>query len=186
MSNAIAEDQSPVNDKESTMAQRDSDQQVSIESNSSFRIPLPALELIIGLALLATISFYLFEAYSLPKPYNAMDIGAGGFPMLLGIATLIGIILMLVISIYHLVIGGKIFGIVVAKRPFFVVAAIGIVIAQALLFELMGVVACVGIGAFLTMLACGERRPFHLVCVPVALVLFIYVVFVVALKVHFP
>jgi len=152
----------------------------------SIRIPLPALELIIGAGLLAVVLRYLYEAYALPAPYNAMDIGAGGFPKLIAVATLAGLLIMLFFTVYHLVKGGQDYGIVVAPRILSVIAGVLLLLGQAALFEHLGVFFCVGFSAVGIMLASGEGRITHLIGVPIALVGFIYVVFSFALNVQFP
>jgi hypothetical protein len=152
----------------------------------SIHIPLPALELVIGAGLIAVVLRYLYEAYALPAPYNPIDIGAGGFPKLIALATLVALLIMVFLGGYHLLKGGRYFGIIAARRPFFVIAGTLLLIGQAALFEQLGVFTCVGFSAVGIMLAAGEGRIAHLIGVPVALVTFIYVVFAFALNVQLP
>ncbi len=150
------------------------------------RVSLPALELVIGLGCMVTVIFYLMNAYKLPVSLNAMDIGAGGFPKLLGFGTLLCLLPMIGIAVYHLFMGGQHFGIVSTKRPLGVLATIAVLFLETVFFEKIGIITCVWGASLLTMLACGERRVIHLLGVSVAIAAFIYVVFVVCLKVHFP
>jgi len=156
------------------------------EGRGSLRISLPSSELIIGLFLLAGTIFYLVEAFNLPKPYNPTDIGAGGFPKLLAIGTLIFLGIMLSFAGYHRLLRRKTFGTVSIHRPLWVLLSMVLVVGQACFFEKLGVSACVGLSSVLVMLVCGERRLVHLVGVPVSLVGFIYMVFVFALNVNLP
>jgi hypothetical protein len=58
-------------------------------------------------------------------------------------------------------------------------------IGQAVFFPIINPFLCVGIFAVLIMLAAGERRPMHLLGVPAALTLGIWVIFDLILNVHF-
>jgi hypothetical protein len=156
------------------------------QGQGGFRVLLSVLELVVGLLLFAGTIFYLIQAYDLPKPFNPIDIGAGGFPTLLAVITLAFLGLMIALAVYHLLLGGKAFGTVTVHRPLSVVSAAVLLVGQALFFEKAGVYACVGLFSLLIMFVCGERRFAHLLGVPVALISFIYFVFSFTLKVNLP
>ena len=151
----------------------------------SVRISLPALEAVFGSVLLAILIWYGLQARSLPKPFNATDIGAGGFPLLIAAGTLIATILMIAFGVAGLLSKSE-RETSQWRRPLYVFLTSVIFIAQAAWFEAMGVYLCVGIFSMAVMLAAGERRPLHVIGVPLALVAFIYVVFDTALNVVFP
>ena len=66
------------------------------------------------------------------------------------------------------------------------IIAAALMVVEAIWFEALGTMVCVVVFAFAMMLVCGERRPLHLICVPLALAAFIYGVFVLALQVNLP
>ncbi|MEJ1990511.1 MAG: tripartite tricarboxylate transporter TctB family protein [Maritimibacter sp.] len=146
---------------------------------------LPVLDLV-GSAILLTVFWkYFAQASALPTPLNKIDIGAGGFPILLAIATLIGIAAVAVGAVIRMLDPVPVSWVAI-RRPLFVIATIGLLILQSIYFETLGALPSVLVFALLTMLACGERRPLHLIGVPIALSAFIYVVFNLALDVNLP
>lgn len=148
-------------------------------------LPMPLLEIVAGLALLTTLIWYALEARVLPKPFNATDIGAGGFPLLIAIGTILATVILISFGVAG-ILGRVDQNTTRWRRPFYVFVTGLIFIAQAVWFETLGVYLCVGFFSAAVMLAAGERRPLHVVGVPLALVAFIYVVFAIALNVIFP
>lgn len=146
---------------------------------------LPVLDLLGCAALLAVFWQYYTQASALPPPFNAVDIGAGGFPILLAVATLIGIAAVAIAAVIRLLDPVPVAWVSI-RRPLFVLATIGLLILQSIYFETLGTLPSVLIFSILTMLACGERRPLHLIGVPLALGAFIFVVFNLALDVNLP
>lgn len=153
--------------------------------SENIRVPLPVLEATVGLVLLATLIWYGLDARNLPEPFNATDIGAGGFPLLIAGGTIIATVLMIGFGIVGLFDKAE-RDVTQWHRPFYVLFTSLIFIAQAAWFETLGVYVCVGLFSAAVMLAAGERRPLHVLGVPLALVVFIYVVFALALNVVFP
>ncbi len=146
---------------------------------------LPVLDLVGCAALFVVFWQYFSQASALPAPLNKIDIGAGGFPTLLALATLIAISAVAVSAIVRLLDPVPVSWVSV-RRPVFVLVTIGLLVLQSIYFEMLGALPSVLIFAVLTMLACGERRPMHLIGVPVALGAFVYVVFNLALAVNLP
>ncbi len=146
---------------------------------------LPVLDLVGCAALLWVFWEYYSQATALPSPLNKIDIGAGGFPYLLALATLIAICAVAIAAIVRILDPVPVNWVSI-RRPIFVLATMGLLILQSIYFEELGTLPSVLIFAFLTMLACGERRPLHLIGVPVALGAFIYVIFNLALDVNLP
>lgn len=149
------------------------------------RMPLPALDFAGCSTLLASFLWYLGQASALPKPLNATDIGAGGFPYLLAIASIAAIIVVVIGAIVRALDAVPVEWVSV-RRPFAVLITAGLFVAEAFWFEQLGTVACLLIFALATMLAAGERRLLHLVGTPLLLTGFVYGVFVLALSVHLP
>lgn len=149
------------------------------------RQPLRLLEIIGCVIVIGVFGFYLRAALSLPMPFNNMDIGAGGFPKLIAITTLIAAVLVALTAIVKSLLRLP-YTLVALKRPVMVLLAAVALVAQALLFTRIGALATTGLFALLTMLICGERRPLHLIASPVLLVGFIYLVFVLAFGVRLP
>lgn len=145
----------------------------------------PVIDLVGCAVLLAVFGWYLASAVSLPAPLNPMDIGAGGFPRLLAIGTLIAIVAVAISAVIRLLDSVPLSWVSV-RRPVMVVVTAALMAAQAIWFETIGTMVCVIGFALATMLACGERRPLHLIGVPLALAAFIYGVFVLALNVNLP
>ncbi|WP_107677943.1 tripartite tricarboxylate transporter TctB family protein [Agrobacterium sp. LAD9] len=149
------------------------------------RLPMPVLEVIGGLMLLAALIWYVLDALKLPQPFNPTDIGAGGFPLLIATATIVPTVIMIAVGVAGLM--GKTNQTVTRwYRPFFIIITSLIFIAQAALLETLGVYISVGLFSAAIMLAAGERRPLHILGVPLAVAAFIYVVFALALNVVFP
>ncbi len=146
---------------------------------------LPVLDLVGCAALLVVFWQYFSQASALPEPLNKIDIGAGGFPILLAVATLIAIVAVAIAAIVRLLDPVPVAWVSV-RRPVFVLATVGLLVLQSIYFEALGTLPSVLIFAVLTMLACGERRVLHLIGVPVALAAFIHVVFNLALAVNLP
>jgi len=149
------------------------------------RQPLRLLEILGCLAILGVFAVYLGAARSLPAPFNQMDIGAGGFPKLVAIATIAAATLVLVAAITKSLLRLP-FEMVAIHRPLMVAVGIFALVLQALLFTRIGALATIGSFGFLTMLIAGERRPLHLVASPLLLVGFVYLVFVAAFGVRLP
>ncbi len=146
---------------------------------------LPVLDLVGCAALLFVFWQYFSQASALPEPLNKIDIGAGGFPTLLAAATLIAIVAVAVAAVVRLLDPVPVTWVSI-RRPLYVLATVGLLVLQSIFFETLGTLPSVLIFAILTMLACGERRPLHLIGVPLALGAFIYVVFRLALAVNLP
>jgi len=151
----------------------------------ALRGSLPVLDLLGCAALLVVFWQYFSQASALPQPLNKIDIGAGGFPTLLAIATLIAIVAVAVAAVIRMLDPVPVTWVSI-RRPFYVLATVGLLFLQSIYFEKLGALPSVLIFALLTMLACGERRPLHLIGVPLALAGFIYVVFNLALDVNLP
>lgn len=143
------------------------------------------LELVLGLALVAILWIYLDEAGQLPRPMNPSDVGAGRFPTIVGVATIVAVALMIGLGIARLRRGGGHHPVTV-HRPVWVLVAAGLLVAQAALFEVFGALAGVAGFSFLLMLVAGERRPLHLIATPALLTAGLYVTFVLALGVRLP
>lgn len=134
--------------------------------------------------LLIIVSGYLFEAFALPAPYNEKSVGAGEFPIIIGVATLIPIISIIVISLAN-IIRNVPSETVIISRPIGVSLATAILIVQALLLDKVGLIVGIALFSALLMLAAGERRPVFYIGVPVALALGMHAVFVGVLGVYF-
>ncbi|NIZ13067.1 tripartite tricarboxylate transporter TctB family protein [Phaeobacter sp. HF9A] len=146
---------------------------------------LPVLDLVGCAALLVVFWRYFAQAAALPAPLNKIDIGAGGFPTLLALAALLATAAVAVSAIVRIVDPVPVTWVSI-RRPLYVLGTVGLLILQSLYFERLGTLPSVLIFAFLTMLACGERRPLHVIGVPLVLAGFIYVVFNLALDVNLP
>lgn len=143
-----------------------------------------AAELSAGVVLLALLCWYLWQSALLPEPYNPVDIGAGGFPMLLGVATLIAVVLFLARTILRLTSGAPEEPLEIG-RPVAVLVTAALFVAIAALFDRVNGFLVIWAFTLLVHLAAGERRPVHLVGVPVATTAGIWVVFSLLLNVHF-
>jgi hypothetical protein len=149
------------------------------------RASLPAVELAGCAILFWTFWLYYSQARGLPQPLNQIDIGAGGFPVLLAIAALLTIPLVAAAAVYRIFDAVPVEWVTV-RRPVYVIVTAIILIAQSIWFEQLGAMFSVVLFAAATMLACGERRVPHLIAVPLALAAFIYSVFIMALSVNLP
>lgn len=152
---------------------------------SELRLPMWLCELIGSAALLWAFWTYLGQARGLKQPLNPADVGAGGFPVLLASIALVSLVLLLGITAVRRLRGTRTDTLVV-PRPLFVLATMLLMLAQAVLFDRVGALASVLVFSVGIILACGERRPLHVIGVPVLLTAFIYVVFVLALNVSLP
>lgn len=157
----------------------------SFLTRSSVFISMSIAELVSSLVLLAVLVTYGWQAHLLPKPFNQADIGAGGFPMLVAIATGAGLLVLAVGACRRLLTRHDESKVVISRVAWVVIAA-GLLFAQAYFLERIGVYVCVALFSAAIMLVAGERRPAHLVGVPLALTAFVYVVFSLALSVNFP
>ncbi len=149
------------------------------------RASLPVVELA-GCAVLFWIFWkYYTQARDLPQPLNQIDIGAGGFPVLLAVAALLSIPFVAAAAVIRMVDAVPVEWVVV-KRPVYVIVTAVFLIAQSIWLEQLGAMPSVILFSAATMLACGERRILNLITVPLALAAFIYGVFIVALSVNLP
>ncbi|MCR4265163.1 tripartite tricarboxylate transporter TctB family protein [Nitratireductor sp. ZSWI3] len=128
---------------------------------------------------------YFQAARMLPQPLNQIDIGAGGFPLLLAASTLIAIAAVAVAALIR-AFGTMPESWVSVRRPVWVAIAAVLLVAQSIYFEKIGALPSVVIFSLATMLACGERRISQLIGVPLALVAFIWAAFILALSVNLP
>ncbi|NVK42848.1 MAG: tripartite tricarboxylate transporter TctB family protein [Oceanospirillaceae bacterium] len=151
----------------------------------SIQVPLVWLELVFGLVLLLVAGTYLYEAAKLPDPMNPKAVGAGDFPMIIAIGTLIAVFLMCchgLVKIFR----EKEHERVELSRPLSVIIAVLILGGIGAFLDSLGaIIATAGLSALL-MIAVGERRPLHLIAVPMGLALGLYAIFVLALGVYFP
>ena len=148
------------------------------------RAPMAWLELISGIVLVACSGFYVYEAELLPDPFNPRAVGAGDFPMIIGIATLAASLGLALTGAVH-VFSGKEHSHVTFHRPLSVVGGVAALIAGVLLLEHIGPLIGIAALAFMVMLAGGERRIGYLISVPAALSGAIYCIFVFVLGVYF-
>lgn len=153
-------------------------------NQQALRISLTWLELVVSFFLLAVISGYLVEAFALPSPYNKKSVGAGEFPIIIGIATLIPLLLLMALSLSKLIRNVEP-QYVTISRPLGVVSAMGILIVQTLLLDKVGLIIGIAVFSALLMLSAGERRPAFFIGVPMALSLGMHAVFVLVLGVYF-
>jgi len=84
-------------------------------------------------------------------------VGAGRFPTIIASVTLVGAGPMIVVSLANLLRGNPKRRFAV-HRPAFVLATSALLIAQRLLFEVIGALACIAIFAPLIMLAAGDAE----------------------------
>lgn len=148
-------------------------------------LPLFRLEIVVGLALLVVVGIYLRDAWALPESMNPSDVGAGRFPMIAGVATAIALLLM-VAQACGVWSGGREDRLAVFGRPAWVLAGMALLILQAVVFEMVGAIPVLFGSAVLIMLACGERRPAHLILTPLVLTASIYSIFTYALGIQLP
>jgi hypothetical protein len=146
---------------------------------------LPVIDLVACAILLAVFWSYYQAAVALPEPMNKVDIGAGGFPALLAIATLLAIVATAASAVMRLVKKTQDEWVSI-RRPLWVALTTVFLILQSIYLESLGALPTILALSVGTMFACGERRIAHLIGVPIALGAFIYVVFVLALQVNLP
>jgi hypothetical protein len=149
------------------------------------RASLPVVELAGCAILFWGFWSYFTQARDLPRPLNQIDIGAGGFPVLLAVAALLVIPLVAIAAVIRMTDAVPVEWVAV-KRPLYVIVTVMVLIAQSIWFEQLGAMPSVVLFSAATMLACGERRIVHLIGVPLALAAFIYGVFIMALSVNLP
>lgn len=154
-------------------------------SGPCVEIPIRVLEMVIG-AVLAVIGFIYFnDAVALPAPFNDNAVGAGRFPMIVAVATLVSVTVM---------IGGAVKAVVARNlgepvpfpRLLFVCGTVVLLVLECLLFEKVGALVCTFTSSLVLMVLGGERRPLHFIGVPVLVTLGIHVLFTVVLGVRFP
>lgn len=150
----------------------------------TIRLPLPWIELVTSIVLLAIISGYLVEAFAMPSPYNEKSVGAGAFPIIIGVATLIPLVSLLITSLVKILRNIPSEDVSIS-RPLGVLLAMVILILQALLLDTVGLIISIALFSALLMLAAGERRPVFIISIPIAFALGMYVVFVGVLGVYF-
>lgn len=148
----------------------------------ALRLPLAWAEAGIGLFFLGLSGVYLAEAAKLPKPFSVGDVGAGRFPMIIGVLTLIATALLVRSAVSRALRGDP--QAVTVHHPLAILLGIAMLVVQAFLFETVGAFATIPVAALLFMLIGGERRIPHLVATPVLLTLGIYVTFTLALGVR--
>lgn len=149
------------------------------------RLPMWLCELVGSGVLLWVFWDYLQQARALRRSMNPADIGAGGFPALLAMIAIAALVLLIAIVLVRHFFAPRHASLVI-PRAVFVGVGMALLIVQAVLFDMIGTVVCVAGFSLAILLVCGERRPAHLIGVPVALTAFIYVVFAVALGVALP
>ncbi len=152
---------------------------------SNLRLPMWLCELVGSGALLLVFWDYRQQANALRRPLNPADIGAGGFPSLLATAAIAALLLLVGLIVFRRVTARQESSLIV-PRPVYVAVTMALLVGQAILFEWIGAIVCVAVFSLAILLACGERRPLHLVGVPLGLTAFIYVVFTVVLGVSLP
>ncbi|MFN3273194.1 MAG: tripartite tricarboxylate transporter TctB family protein [Paracoccus sp. (in: a-proteobacteria)] len=148
-------------------------------------LPLFRIEIVVGVILLVIVGIYLRDASALPASMNPSDVGAGRFPMIAGGATAIALVVMLAQAVL-IWLKRREQRLAVIGRPLWVLAGMGLLVLQAAVFELLGAIPVIFGSAVLIMLACGERRPAHLVLTPVVLTVAIYSIFTYALGIRLP
>lgn len=163
---------------------RDTDAVDRQDESHATSLPLYVVELAVGLVLLVLVGVYLRDAAALPKPMSPSDVGAGGFPLLAGAGAALALVAVLVHAVLAGIRGDDRRTLV--GRPVWVLVGVGLLVAQAVTFEHLGAIPVVIGSALLVMLACGERRPMHLVFTPLAIAAAIYVTFTVALGIQLP
>jgi predicted lysophospholipase L1 biosynthesis ABC-type transport system permease subunit len=155
-----------------------------VSHQHEIHFPLFYFEIILGLVILSVVGWYTYQTLQLPEPYNPVDIGPGGFPLLLSAGTLFALVLYLLDSILRYKRQQQVVMVTIG-RPAYVLAACMTLIGQAVLFETMGAFVCVAVFSLIAMLVAGERRLIHIIGVSVGVTAGIYLVFAVALDVYF-
>ena len=146
---------------------------------------LPVIDLVACLLLFIAFWSYFQSARALPDPMNKIDIGAGGFPIILAIATLLAICAVALSALVRMLDKAPIEWVSIRRPPWVALAAVFLIL-QSIYLEAVGAIPSVLVLSVAIMFACGERRIAHLIGVPIALSLFVYGVFVMALQVNLP
>lgn len=167
------------------MVERSEPGRASWLETDELRLPMWLCELIGSCALLWAFWAYLTQARALKQPLNTADVGAGGFPVLLASIGLFGLVLLISLIVIRRVRSPQTDALII-PRPFFVLATMALMLGQAILFDRIGALATVFGFSVAILWACGERRPLHVLGVPVLLTAFIYIVFVLTLGVSLP
>ena len=94
----------------------------------------PVIDLVSCTVLLAVFGCYLASAVSLPAPLKPMDTGAGGFPRLLAIGTLLAIVAVAISAVIRLLDSVPLSWVSV-RRPVMVVVTAALMTAQAIWFD---------------------------------------------------
>lgn len=149
------------------------------------KVSMPLLELLGGIVIAAVSGFYLYEAWLLPEPFNAKAVGAGEFPLIIAVGTLICALALTILGLVKLI-SGNTPEYASFPRLGNVVLVIVALIAVVSFMEVLGAFGSMAILSLMVMLAGGERRIGYLVSIPAVLGTAIYVVFVLALGVYFP
>lgn len=147
-------------------------------------MPLAALELVVGLALLAVAALYLRDALRLPASMNPADVGAGRFPLIVGGAAAATLSALALRAVLFMMRGDQ--RLAQIGRPGWVLVGMALLIAQAATFTTLGAGPVIAGSSLLLMLACGERRALHLLVSPVVLTAGIYLIFTYALGIQLP
>jgi len=116
---------------------------------------------------------------------ESVDVGAGRFPLIMGFATAVGLLALLVQALSRMARGSE-DRLAAVGRPIWVVIGMGLLVLQAAVFEHLGAIPVLLGSALLLMLARGERRPLHLILTPIILTAAIYAVFTYALGIQLP
>lgn len=154
-------------------------------SLTELRLPMWICELVGSGVLIWVFVDYLLQARALRQSLNPLDMGPGGFPMLLASVALIALVLLVCVILVKRLRGAQMASLTI-PRPLSVLATMGLMVAMTFAFDHIGALVTVYIFAAAILLACGERRPLHVVGVPILLTAFIYVVFALALGVRLP
>ncbi len=155
------------------------------QSTSIRQVSIAWLECIFGAVIAVVFAGYLYEATQLPPPFNPRAVGPAVFPIIIGIATLLfAIVLTLLglLKIYYRKRSRQ----VTFQRVYSVLFGMASLIGVGMVMEALGAFISVGLLSGLVLLAGGERRPVFLLFISVAVALFVYCVFVLALGVYFP
>ena len=151
----------------------------------AIKLPMVWLEVVFGFILLFVIGSYLYEAIKLPRAMNAKAMGAGDFPMIIAIGSLVAVFVMFCFGLVKLL-KEKDHELVAFSRPVWVIAAMVVLVVIGSFLEYLGAISGVGSLVALLMFLAGERRPIQLIAVPLGMALGLYAVFILALGVYFP
>lgn len=145
----------------------------------------PVIDLFACGILFVSFWMYLQSARALPQPMNQMDLGPGGFPYLLAIATLLAVVGVALSAVIRIVNKASVEWVSI-RRPLWVLLGAVLMTLQSIYLESLGALPTVMALALGIMLTCGERRIAHLIGVPLTLGALVYVIFVLALRVNLP